>query len=81
MLGFMGVLLQVRDVPEDVHRTLKARAAASGTSLSEYLRDLLARTASRPTPEELTERIRIRGTAQLEEPSERIVRRLRDLGE
>ena len=34
----MGVLVQVRDVPEDVHRALKARAAASGTSLSDYLR-------------------------------------------
>ena len=29
--------LQVRNVPEDVHRTLKARAAASGQSLSEYV--------------------------------------------
>ena len=77
----MGVLLQIRDVPDDVHRTLKARAAASGTSLSEYVRGVLARAVERPTPEELAARIRIRGTAHLVEPSERSVRRLRDHGE
>jgi plasmid stability protein len=77
----MGVLLQVRDLPEDVHRTLKARAAASGSSLSEYVRTLLARAAERPTPEELAARIRARGVVQRAEPSDRSVRRLRDRGE
>ena len=77
----MGVLLQIRDLPEEVHRTLKARAAASGTSLTEYVRALLARSAARPTPEELTERMEHRGKVTLEEPSEQTVRHLRDLGE
>lgn len=77
----MGVLVQIRDVPEPVHRALKARAAASGVSLSEYLRELLARTADRPTPEELAARIRARGPVRLAEPSERSVRRLRERGE
>ena len=77
----MGVLVQIRDVPDDVHRALKARAAASGTSLSEYLRAILARSAERPTPAELRERIAARGTVRLDEPSERSVRRLRDSGE
>jgi plasmid stability protein len=73
--------MQIRDVPEDVHRVLKARAAASGTSLSEYVRTLRARAAERPTPEELAARIRARGLVQLAEPSEVSVRRLRDHGE
>jgi antitoxin FitA len=77
----MGVLVQIRDVPEDVHRKLKARAAASGVSLSEYLRQLLVRTASRPTVEELSERIRARGPVSLSEPSEVTVRSIRDHGE
>lgn len=77
----MGSLIQIRDVPEDVHRTLKSRAAASGTSLSEYLRALLARSASRPTVAELAERVSVRGAASLGEPSEDAVRRLRDEGE
>lgn len=77
----MPVLVQIRDVPESVHRTLKARAAASGVSFSEYLRSLLARAAARPTPEELAARIRARGPARRDEASERSVRRLRDRGE
>lgn len=54
----MSKLVQVRDVPESVHRTLKARAAQSGASLSEYLRAEFARIASLPTPEELRARLR-----------------------
>ncbi len=77
----MGVLLQVRDVPEDVHHTLKARAALAGVSLSEYVRGVLARTAARPTPAELSARIKARGPAELSEPSEAIVRSIRDNGE
>lgn len=72
------MLVQIRDVPEDVHRLLKARAAASGVSLSEYLRSLLTSSASRPTSEEFMARIRARGSVKLPEPSEVSVRRLRD---
>ena len=77
----MGVLVQIRDVPEDVHGTLKARAALAGVSLSEYVRSVLARAASRPTPAELSARVRARGVGTLVEPSELTVRRLRDHGE
>lgn len=56
-------LIQIRQVPEDVHRTLKARAAAEGTSLSEYVLREVTRLARTPTPEELDERIRSRGPA------------------
>jgi antitoxin FitA len=77
----MGVLLQIRDVPEDVHRALKARAAASGVSLSEYVRGVLARTASRPTPAELSARIGARGEAEPSQPSDATVRAVREHGE
>jgi len=77
----MGVLVQIRDLPEPVHRKLKARAAASGVSLSEYVRTVLARDAARPTPDELAGRAAARGTPSSLEPSEQSVRRLRDLGE
>ena len=40
--------IQIRNVPDDVHRTLKARAAAAGLSLSEYLLAEVARIAERP---------------------------------
>ncbi|MEJ7825253.1 MAG: hypothetical protein WKF48_07465 [Solirubrobacteraceae bacterium] len=77
----MSVLLQIRDVPEDVHRTLKARAAASGVSLSEYVRTVLARTASRPTPDELARRIAARGAVEPGEPTQDTVRAIREHGE
>lgn len=75
----MSKLVQVRDVPESVHRTLKARAAESGISLSEYLRGELALIASRPTPEEVRRRLRERTPVKVP-PSllpERIIRRMR----
>lgn len=56
-------LIQIRNVPDDVHRTLKARAAARGTSLSDYVLGEVVRVARTPTPEELDERIRARAAA------------------
>jgi len=53
-------LIQIRNVPEDVHRKLKSRAAAAGTSLSEYVLREVTRVARTPTPEELDARIRVR---------------------
>jgi plasmid stability protein len=77
----MGTLVQIRDVPEEVHAVLKSRAVLSGVSLSEYLRTVLERAASRPTPAELSERIRTRGVPPQTERSEVTVRRLREQGE
>jgi plasmid stability protein len=74
----MGVLVQIRDVPEAVHRKLKSRAAAYGLSLSEYLRQVLEGSVSRPTPEELDARIKARGSVTLDPPSEVLVREIRD---
>ncbi len=62
----MGVLLQIRDVPEDVHRTLKARAAEAGVSLSEFVRQELAKVATRPTQAELARRLRARTPVNLD---------------
>ena len=48
MLTVMTRALQVRGVPDEVHRELRARAAAAGMSLSDYLLEELTRVASRP---------------------------------
>jgi plasmid stability protein len=53
----MTKMVQVRNVPEDLHRTLKARAALAGMSLSEYLLRELTRLAERPTREEMRRRL------------------------
>jgi antitoxin FitA len=52
--------VQVRDVPEDVHRRLKSQAALAGQSLNEFLLAHLAEIARRPTLAEVTERVRRR---------------------
>ncbi|MBE2315221.1 toxin-antitoxin system HicB family antitoxin [Solirubrobacter sp. CPCC 204708] len=57
--------VQVRDVPDDVHRRLKAQAAMAGQSLNEFLLEHMRQIASTPTVDELAERIRGRATAEL----------------
>ena len=61
----MSKMIQVRNVPEALHRTLKARAALAGMSLSDYLLVELRRVAERPTREELRERLEQRGSVRL----------------
>jgi plasmid stability protein len=74
----MSKMIQVRNVPEQLHRKLKVRAAQEGVSLSEYILRELRRVADRPSPRELVERI---GTIVREDmtPSpEELVREDRD---
>jgi len=52
----MSKMIQVRDVPDHVHGTLKSRAAREGMSLSDFLNKELARVAERPTIEEWLDR-------------------------
>lgn len=53
----MSTMLQVRNVPDNVHRQLKARAALAGKSLSEFALGELRRALERPTREELIARV------------------------
>jgi plasmid stability protein len=53
-------MIQVRNVPEFLHRTLKVRAATAGMSLSDYLLGELREIAERPTLAEFRERLHIR---------------------
>ncbi len=50
-------MIQIRNVPEPIHRKLKARAAMAGMSLSDYLLAELRRSTERPAREELLERL------------------------
>jgi len=53
----MSTMIQIRNVPDELHRTLKARAALAGLSLSEYLLREIRQVAERPTPEEMRARL------------------------
>ena len=50
-------MVQIRNVPEALHRRLKSRAALAGLSLSDYLLAEIGRAAARPTLEELAARL------------------------
>ena len=50
-------MIQVRNVPDDVHRELKARAARQGTTLSDYVQALIEDDLAVPTLEEGLERV------------------------
>lgn len=50
-------MIQVRNVPDSLHRKLKSRAAMEGLSLSDYVRREMEHVAERPTPKELAELI------------------------
>lgn len=58
----MSTMIQIRNVPETLHRRLKARAALSGKSLSDYLLDEIRQSAERPTIDELRARLQSRST-------------------
>ncbi len=70
----MTKMIQVRNVPSELHRKLKVRAALAGMSLSDYLLAELRRVVEEPTPEEM--RARLRGRAPVE-PPESVVEALR----
>ena len=53
-------MIQVRNVPDALHRSLKARAAIAGMSLSDYLLAELREIAERPTLSEFRERLHSR---------------------
>jgi hypothetical protein len=53
----MPKMIQLRHVPDDLHRRLKARAALAGLSLSDYLLQEVRRAAERPTVAELRARL------------------------
>ncbi len=53
-------MIQIRNVPDELHRSLKVRAAREGTTLSELILTELPRLANKPSPQELLERIRSR---------------------
>jgi len=74
----MPKMIQIRNVPDDLHRTLKARAATEGMSLSDYLLRELRQLADQPTLSEFLERLRQREPVKLRESPASVIRRLRD---
>ena len=54
----MSTTIQIRNVPEELHRRLKARAALEGTSISRYVLREIERALGRPSRSEVLQAIR-----------------------
>ena len=60
-------MIQVRNVPDDLHRSLKERAARDGTTMSDLILRELPRLAHKPTPEQVL--ARLAGRAPVDGPA------------
>jgi len=74
----MSKMIQVRDVPEEVHSTLKSRAAREGMSLSDFIKRELERTAERPSMREWLERAQRAKPIPAKRSAAQVLRELRD---
>ena len=70
----MSKMIQVRNVPDALHRSLKARAAMARMSLSDYLLAEIKEIANRPTLIEFRERLRGRTPVNVKFHSKRLMR-------
>jgi len=74
----MSKMIQLRNVPDSLHRKLKARAAMAGMSLSDYLLSEIKEIADRPTLAEMRERLHQREPVSNPIDTARLVREERD---
>jgi plasmid stability protein len=74
----MSKMIQLRNVPDTLHRSLKARAAMAGMSLSDYLLAEIKEIAERPTLAELRARLRTRKAVTVSLDTARLVREERE---
>lgn len=74
----MSKMIQIRNVPDALHRKLKARAAMQGKSLSDYLLAEIGRIASLPTRDEMLARLHARSRVKLRTPAAEVIRRDRE---
>jgi plasmid stability protein len=71
-------MIQLRNVPDALHRKLKARAAMAGMSLSDYLLREIRQIEALPTLEEFQERLSRRTPVTADIDAARIIREERD---
>ncbi|MGO4880316.1 MAG: hypothetical protein ACLP59_05780 [Bryobacteraceae bacterium] len=74
----MPTMIQLRHVPDDLRRKLKARAATEGMSLSDYLVREIAKLAEKPTMREIAERLARHKPVHLKTDPVKVLRDVRD---
>ncbi len=70
----MSKMIQVRNVPDRLHRELMRRARARGQTLTDYLQELLEREVARPPASEVFDRIEARSHVKLGRPAAELIR-------
>jgi antitoxin FitA len=73
----MAKMIQVRNVPDRLHRELVRRARLRGQTLTDYIQEILEREAARPAAEELYDRIATREPVDLGAPAAALLARER----
>ena len=71
-------MVQIRNVPLDFHRRLKARAAMEGMSMSDYILREVGKALDRPTRNEVLERLRARSVRAVRRSAADVIRAERD---
>ncbi len=74
----MSKMLQIRNVPDNLHRSLKARAALAGMSMSDYALRIIRGALERPTRDELLARLAELPSPELDVPPADVIREERD---
>ena len=74
----MSSMVQIRNVLEELHRRLKARAAIEGMSMSDYVLRELRKALDRPTRQEVLDRIRARPVPRLRRAPAEVLRAERE---
>lgn len=74
----MSTMIQIRNVPEDLHRAAKIRAANEGVTLSDLALRALEKEMATPTWEEIFARIDALPSIELEIPAAELIREDRD---
>ena len=71
-------MVQIRNVPPELHRKLKARAAMEGLSMSDFVMRELRKALERPSRQEILDRLRARPVRRLASTAAEVVRADRD---
>jgi antitoxin FitA len=73
-----STMVQIRNVPIDLHRRLKSRAAMEGLTMSDYVLREIRKALERPTRQEMLERLRARPVRKLKRSAAYVIRAERD---
>ncbi len=69
-----GTMVQIRNLPTELHRRLKARAAIEGMSMSDFVMRELRKALDRPTRQEILERLRAQPVRRLSRRAADVIR-------